>query len=146
MEQLLKRQDTQGMTSREANAYVKMMNAIREKKNEDAARQPKTKSQSKGTLGNKYAHRARTVEGAAEASRNMHNVDPAEREAMRAQYDAEWTKKMARPARAKTQSPPKGTGKSEYKKGGKNKSKSKTGKKSGGRFTQKRGKSMFTLF
>jgi hypothetical protein len=69
----------------------------------------------------------------------MHTVDPAQREAMRAQYDVWWAEQMARPARAKTPSPPKS-------KKGKSASKGKKGKKSGGRFTQKRGKSMFALF
>jgi hypothetical protein len=84
-------------------------------------------------------NRARTVEGAAAAARNMHNVDPAEREAMRAKYDAWWAEQMAKPARAKT--PPQPKRKSKGKKG-----KGKKGKKAGGSLTQKKRKSFFSLF
>ena len=143
MEQLMKRQDTEGMTTSEARAYVKKrapeVERLRKKMHDDlVAAQAETKRHLEERRKNAYKNRARTVEGAAEAARNMHKVDPAEREAMRAQYDAWWAEQMARPARAKTPSP-KG-------KKGKSASKGKKGKKSGGRFTQKKRKSMFALF
>jgi hypothetical protein len=144
MAHLLKGEDTEGMTTSEARAYVKKrapeVELLRKKMHDDlVAAQVETKRHLEERQKNAYKNRARTVEGAAEAARNMHKVDPAEREAMRAQYDAWWAEQMVRPARAKTPSPPKG-------KKGKSASKSKTGKKSGGRFTQKKRKPMFALF
>jgi len=86
-------------------------------------------------------NRARTVAAAAEASRNMYNVDPAKRAAMQAEHSAWWAEQMAmQNRRAKTPTPPK-----RKTKGRKGKGKGKKGKKAGGGMTQKR-KSFFSLF
>jgi hypothetical protein len=148
MEYLSNIHDTEGMTASEARAYVKKRapaaEALRRNMHDElVAAEAETKRHLDETRRSAHRHRSISVAAAAEASRNMHKVDPAERDAMRAEYNAWYAQQMAMPnPRQKTPSPAKATARRRRK----GKGKGKKGKKAGGRFTQKRRKSVFSLF